>query len=547
MQTKHNLYAAESKAAHVVVIGPADAASAIRGAIARRGLGDELTVSRTAGRLTSSILEDCAHAGAVVIATARDQGFSAETRRECLLAWGLGVPTILAVETATDAAAMARVRDVGAAFAAWAHRLGGTTPTACVALTPDGDDVVDTLLEQKVATASSLPPLRVWIRTLHAARGVTTIGGILVAGRPAAGQKVAILPSGAAATITAVDQKAGAQEEGRFVHLVLDAEIRAPAEDAIMLADAQARPELADQVAAHVVWTGDHAMLPGRPYRARNGGQAIPVQIGTIKHRLDPADLAPLAARQLCEGEIGFCNLSFSTPLLFDATSTSPALGLIEILETDSDRRVGFARPQFTLRRATNIHWQALSVDKAARAGIKTQKPCCLWLTGLSGSGKSTVASLLEQRLNAMGRHTYTLDGDNVRHGLNRDLGFTEADRVENIRRVAEVARLFVDAGLIVIASFISPFRAEREMARNLLAPGEFLEIFVDTPLAVCEARDAKGLYRKARAGALKNFTGIDSPYEAPDNPEITLSGGHDTAEQHVETVLRELTRKGII
>jgi bifunctional enzyme CysN/CysC len=288
-------------------------------------------------------------------------------------------------------------------------------------------------------------------------------------------------------------------------------------------------------------------MLPGRPYRARNGGQTVPAQISTIKHRLDPTELAPLAARQITEGEIGFCNLSFSAPLLFDAPSHGGGLDLIEILEAEGDRPVGFARPQFALRRATNIHWQALSVDKTARAGIKHQKPCCLWLTGLSGSGKSTVASLLEQRLVAMGRHTYTLDGDNVRHGLNRDLGFTEADRVENIRRVAEVARLFVDAGLIVITSFISPFRAERDMARSLLSPGEFLEIFVDTPLSVCEARDAKGLYRKARSGALKNFTGIDSPYEAPNRPEITLKGDQRTPEQMVETILQDMALRGIV
>jgi bifunctional enzyme CysN/CysC len=208
---------------------------------------------------------------------------------------------------------------------------------------------------------------------------------------------------------------------------------------------------------------------------------------------------------------------------------------------------LGFGRIDFTLRRATNIHWQALAVDKLARAHLKGQRPCCLWFTGLSGSGKSTLASLLEKRLNSLGRHTYTLDGDNVRHGLNRDLGFTEADRVENIRRVAEVAKLFVDAGLIVMVSFISPFRAERELARALHTDGEFIEIHVDTPIEVCERRDPKGLYRKARAGQLKNFTGIDSPYEAPERPELRLDSGEAAPGALVEQVLRELARRGMI
>ncbi len=547
MQAKDTLYAAESGVTRVVVIGPAGAAEAIRAGIARRGLTDQLAVSRTAGRLTSAILADCSEADAVVIATARDQGFSAETRRECVLAWGLGLPTLLAVAASTDATAAATVGTVGAVFTAWAHRLDGPPSLACVALTPDADDIVDALLEQRVAAATHTSPLRVWIDRLDTSAGKSTITGRVAAGTPIVGQKVAVLPGGASACIDTLDAATAPDGSHRIIRIALDAVIDLPASERAILTDAQARPDLADQVAAHLVWIGDHAMLPGRPYRARNGGQTVPAQISTIKHRLDPTELAPLAARQITEGEIGFCNLSFSAPLLFDAPSHGGGLDLIEILEAEGDRPVGFARPQFALRRATNIHWQALSVDKTARAGIKHQKPCCLWLTGLSGSGKSTVASLLEQRLVAMGRHTYTLDGDNVRHGLNRDLGFTEADRVENIRRVAEVARLFVDAGLIVITSFISPFRAERDMARSLLSPGEFLEIFVDTPLSVCEARDAKGLYRKARSGALKNFTGIDSPYEAPNRPEITLKGDQRTPEQMVETILQDMALRGIV
>ena len=254
-----------------------------------------------------------------------------------------------------------------------------------------------------------------------------------------------------------------------------------------------------------------------------------------------------MAARQLARGEVGLCNLSFAEPILFDPFERCQTLGRFEIADPNDGHITGFGRIAFTLRRATNIHWQALLVDKAARAALKGQRPCCLWFTGLSGSGKSTVATLHEKRLNAAGRHTTMLDGDNVRHGLNRDLGFTDADRVENIRRVSEVARLFVDSGLIVLVSFISPFRAERRMARELFPESEFLEIFVDTPIAICEVRDPKGLYKKARAGALKNFTGIDSPYEPPERADIHLEGGVVPAETLVDQVYRELQRRGVV
>ncbi|MGD9829780.1 MAG: adenylyl-sulfate kinase, partial [Hyphomicrobiaceae bacterium] len=231
----------------------------------------------------------------------------------------------------------------------------------------------------------------------------------------------------------------------------------------------------------------------------------------------------------------------------FDPADENPATSRFELADRLTGEIVGLGYIDFPLRRATNIHWQALAVDKPARAKLKDQQPCCLWFTGLSGSGKSTVASLLEKRLHALGRHTYTLDGDNVRHGLCRDLGFTDADRVENIRRVAEVARLFVEAGLIVMVSFISPFRAERQLARDLFPAGEFVEIFVDAPLEVCEARDPKGLYRKARSGALKNFTGIDSAYEAPVSPELRLDAASQPAEALVEHVLDELRGRGFV
>jgi bifunctional enzyme CysN/CysC len=314
-----------------------------------------------------------------------------------------------------------------------------------------------------------------------------------------------------------------------------------------LLAAAAARPDVADQLAADLVWLGPAPLLPGRPYAVRLGTTRIAAQVSTLKHRIDPTDLAPVAARRLVAGEVGVANLSLAAPLAFDPHSASPGTGRLVIEDPDTGALLGFAHALFALRRASNIHWQALAVDKSARAGLKGQKPVCLWFTGLSGSGKSTIASLLEKRLAGLGRHTYTLDGDNVRHGLSRDLGFTDADRVENIRRVGEVAKLMVDAGLIVLVSFISPFRAERRMARGLLADGEFLELFVDTPIAECERRDPKGLYKKARAGTLKNFTGIDSPYEAPEAAELTLAAAEHGPEALVEQILDELRRRNVV
>ena len=311
------------------------------------------------------------------------------------------------------------------------------------------------------------------------------------------------------------------------------------------------RPELADQVVAHIVWLGRKPMLPGRSYVARLGHQTTRAQIGALKHRVHPSTLEPMAARRLVQGDVGLCNVSFAEPLVFDAADRSdPAprpTSRFTLEDAVDGGIVGRGEIAFTLRRATNIHWQAQAVDKISRSALKGHRPACLWFTGLSGSGKSTIATALEKRLNAMGLHTYTLDGDNVRHGLSRDLGFTDADRVENIRRIAEVSKLFVDAGLLVMVSFISPFRAERRMARGLLGPDEFLEIFVDTPIEICEQRDPKGLYAKARAGELKNFTGIDSPYEPPEHAEIHIAGGEAPAEALVERILVDLKRRGLV
>jgi bifunctional enzyme CysN/CysC len=291
----------------------------------------------------------------------------------------------------------------------------------------------------------------------------------------------------------------------------------------------------------------DEHLLPGRSYLMKIGGRTVGAAVSELKHQVDVDSFKPLAAKTLQLNDIGLCNLSLSEAVAFDLYDDNRSTGSFILIDRFSNATVAAGMIRFGLRRATNIHWQALDIGKDTRAGAKGQRPCVLWFTGLSGAGKSTIANLVEKKLHVIGRHTYLLDGDNIRHGLNRDLGFTDADRVENIRRVAETARLFVDAGLIVLVSFISPFRSERQMARDLVADGEFIEIFVDTPLAVAEARDPKGLYRKARAGEISNFTGIDSPYEPPLTPDIRLDTTSAEPEELAEVVIARLRRDGYL
>jgi bifunctional enzyme CysN/CysC len=285
------------------------------------------------------------------------------------------------------------------------------------------------------------------------------------------------------------------------------------------------------------LWMSESALLPGRSYWLKIGARTVGAQVSEIKHKIDVNTQEHLAAKRLELNEIGHCNLHFDQPVAFEPYGNNRSLGGFILVDRQSNATVAAGMIDFPLRRAANVHWQALDVDRSARARIKGQEPRCLWFTGLSGSGKSTVANLVEKRLLASGHHTYLLDGDNVRHGLNNDLGFSDEDRVENIRRVAEVARLMVDAGLIVLVSFISPFRSERRMARDLFRPGEFIEVFVDTPIEICEQRDVKGLYAKARAGKIPNFTGIDSPYEVPEAAEVVLDTTALTPDRLAEIV----------
>jgi bifunctional enzyme CysN/CysC len=305
--------------------------------------------------------------------------------------------------------------------------------------------------------------------------------------------------------------------------------------------------EIADQFETTLVWLGDEPMLSGRSYLLKIGARTVGAVFSTPKHKVNVNTLELLAARQLELNEIGTCNVALDQSVAFEPYELDRAMGGFIVIDRLSHATVGAGMIRFALRRSQNIHRQVVSVDKTARAALKQQKPVVVWFTGLSGSGKSTIANALEQRLIALGRHSYLLDGDNVRHGLNRDLGFTAADRVENIRRIAEVAKLMVDSGLIVLTAFISPYRAERDMARQLLEEGEFIEVHVDTPLEVAEARDPKGLYRKARGGELKNFTGIDAPYEAPQSPELRLNTVDCTADEAAERVLALLEARGIL
>ncbi|MGQ7843837.1 sulfate adenylyltransferase subunit CysN [Granulosicoccus sp. 3-233] len=372
--------------------------------------------------------------------------------------------------------------------------------------------------------------------------------GTIVGGRVAPGDPIRIQPSGRMSQIARIVSMDGDLEEavsGQSVTLTLTDEVDASRGDVISAGDEPA--SIADQFETTIVWMHDEPLLPGRPYLLKMGTKTVNATITTIKHQVNVNTLEESAATQLQLNAIGVCNISTDQPMAFDAYKTNREMGSFILIDRMNNTTVGAGMLHFSLRRADNIHLQATDVDKNVRASLKGQKPAVVWFTGLSGAGKSTVANLVEKQLTAKGHHTYLLDGDNVRHGLNRDLGFTDADRVENIRRIGEVAGLMVDSGLIVLTAFISPFRSERALARSLVKEDEFIEVHVDTPLKIAEDRDPKGLYKKARRGELSNFTGIDSPYEAPENPEIMIDTSTLSAEQAAERVIAELRRRGIL
>ena len=370
--------------------------------------------------------------------------------------------------------------------------------------------------------------------------------GTIVSGRIAIGSEVVVAASGRGSRIASI-RVAGEERDsavaGQSVMVTLAHEIDASRGDLLVAKDA--RPQVGDQFAAHLIWMDSEHLLPGRQYLLKSSTRTVPVQVTELKYRLDVDSHEHIAAKVLELNEVGIVNLATSDPIAFDPYQENRDTGAFILIDRFSNATVSAGVIDFPLRRASNIHWQALDVDRAARARLKHQKPSVLWFTGLSGSGKSTVANIVEKKLFARGRHTTILDGDNVRHGLNKDLGFTDFDRVENIRRVAETAKLMSDAGLIVLVSFISPFRSEREMARGLMPEGEFVEIFVDTPLALAEERDPKGLYARARAGEIANFTGIDAPYEEPLAPDLHLRTENADPETLAEQVIAWLEARG--
>jgi bifunctional enzyme CysN/CysC len=372
--------------------------------------------------------------------------------------------------------------------------------------------------------------------------------GAIVGGTVRIGDAVRVVPAGTTSTVTRIVSLDGDLEQavnGQSVTITLADEVDCSRGDVLCAADSPAGS--ADGFEAHIVWMGEQEMLPGRPYLVKIGARTVGATLEQPKYQVNVNTLEHTAAPTLHLNEIGVCNLHLDRPIAFDPYAENRDMGGFIVIDRMTNNTVGAGLLHFALRRSDNVHWQAVEVDKAAHVALKGHRPAVVWFTGLSGAGKSTIANLVEKRLHAAGVHTFLLDGDNVRHGLNKDLGFTDADRVENIRRIAEVSKLMTDAGLVVLVSFISPFRAEREMARGMVGEGEFVEVHVDTPLGVAEERDVKGLYAKARRGELPNFTGVDSPYEAPEDPELRVDTTTMTAEQAAERVVEELQRRGLL
>jgi bifunctional enzyme CysN/CysC len=502
---------------------------------------------------------------AVILVDAR-KGILPQTKRHAFICWLLGIRQIVLAVNKMDLVGFEESSFEGIArqFSAFAIGLGDLSVRAIPLAARFGDNLAapssrmlwyrgPTLLEHlhsvEVGNGGSGRPFRFpvqWVNRPDAEfRGYC---GMIVSGTIAPGERVLISGSERSARIKEIVTSDGTldmAQAGDAVTLTLESEIDIARGD--LLADPRAPPEFVDQFAAHVIWLSEQPLVPGRSYLLKIGTRIVPATVTALKHRVDVDTLAHLADRTLRLNEVGFCNLSTAVPVAFDPYEVNRDTGAFILIDRFTNETAGAGMIAFGLRRASNLHWQTLTVGREQRAALKEQRAAVLWLTGLSGAGKSTIADFVEKKLLACGRHTMLLDGDNVRHGLNRDLGFTDADRVENIRRVGEVAKLMTEAGLIVICSFISPFRAERQMVRELTEPISFLEIFVDTPLDECVRRDPKGLYAKARAGRLEHFTGLDSPYEAPQHPELHVTTVDSSPERIAERILDELRRRSII
>jgi bifunctional enzyme CysN/CysC len=486
---------------------------------------------------------------ALVLVDAR-KGLLTQTRRHSYICALLGIRRVLLAVNKMDLVdyGQAVFAGIEAEYRALAEKLGIADVTAIPVSALAGDNLVRASSSMPWYDGPALLPwlesvpvverennglLRLPVQWVNrAGQDFRGYAGNIAAGSVRPGDEVVALPSARRSHVARVLDGNGDVDgaaSGQAVTLTLEDEIDIARGDVI--ASAHDAPEVADQFAAHVLWMGESALLPGRLYLLQLASSTAVARVTAIRHRIDVDSQESLAATKLDMNEVGYVHLSLDHPVAFEPYAKNRTLGGFVLIDRQSYATVACGTIDFALRRAGNIHWQALDVDKTARAASMQQRPRCVWFTGLSGAGKSTIANQVERQLHATGRHTYLLDGDNVRHGLNRDLGFTAEDRVENIRRVAEVARLMVDAGLIVLVSFISPFRSERRMARELFAEGDFVEVFVDTPIELCEQRDPKGLYAKARAGELRNFTGVDSPYEAPLEPELHLHTAGETVD----------------
>ncbi len=502
---------------------------------------------------------------AVILIDAR-KGVLTQTRRHSYLVSLIGIKRVVLAINKLDMVGYSQevFEQIDADYRAFASKLGiehiqsiplsalrGDNMTSSSINTPwyQGPSLMQHLESVPIDDAQDDAPLRMPVQWVNRPNlDFRGFSGRILGGSVRPGDAIRVLPSGKISTverIVTLGGDLGVATTGQSVTLNLSDEIDISRGDVIASADAP--PAVADQFEATVVWMAEQAMLPGRGYLVKMGASTVGATLSPPKYQIDVNSLDQLPARTLELNEIGVCTLSLDRATAFDPYAENRDMGSFIIIDRYSNQTVGAGMLHFALRRSQNIHWQALEVDKQARGRLNGHKPCVLWLTGLSGAGKSTIANLLERRLHAMGVHTYLLDGDNVRHGLNKDLGFTAADRVENIRRVGEVSKLMVDAGLIVISAFISPFRSERELARNLVAEGEFIEVFVDTSLSEVEKRDPKGLYKKARRGELKNFTGIDSPYEAPEAAEIHIETSRQSAEQAADYIVEQLRARGLV
>ena len=488
------------------------------------------------------------------------KGIQAETRRHIYITSLLGIKHIVLVVNKMDLVEFEQkaFQDIASEFNEFVQKLE-FDDVQCVPLSALGGEnvsssrgdmdwyggpaLIEILDSVEFEQDNHHRPFRMPVQSVNKASAqLREISGTIASGTVSRGDQITVHPSGAVGSVAHIVGSSGDMDRAvarQAITLVLDDEIDVSRGD--LISSIEDPPETTDQFAAHVIWFDKEPMLPERTYVIRFAASSTTIQITDLVHRIDVDSLEQLAAKTLRLNETGYCKLATDRAICFDPYSDNRDTGAFVLIDKLTNATVGAGIIDFALRRASNIAWHDMKVGKAQRVSMNSQEPCMIWFTGFSGSGKSTIADRLEQKLYAMGKRTYLLDGDNVRHGLNKDLGFTDQDRVENIRRVAETAKLIIDAGLIVLVSFISPFRSERRMARELVEEGEFVEVFVDTPLEVCEDRDPKGLYKKARAGDLKNFTGIDSDYEVPDNADITVRGAEQSVDQMANQIIEHL------